>query len=183
MFGNVIGKSGQVYSQVLSVYLVSLFTHKRLRKYNLYQNISSLHNLTLVLNYDIIPWHWNIVGCLKFTPMWDNNINIGHSITALMAQGQMFLHYYDVTMGTIVSQITSLMIVYSAVYSNADQRKHQSSVSLAFVLGIHQWPVNSLHKWPVTRKMFPFDDDIMDSYDISEKPTLPGIFWSKHHKI
>ena len=47
------------------------------------------------------------------------------------------------------------------VYSNADHRKHQSSASLAFVRGIHRGPVNSPHKWPVTRKMFPFDDVIM----------------------
>ena len=47
------------------------------------------------------------------------------------------------------------------VYSGADQRKHQSSTSLAFVRGIHRWPVNSPHKWPVARKMFPFDDVIM----------------------
>ena len=40
-------------------------------------------------------------------------------------------------------------------------RKYQSSASLAFVRGIHRWPVNSPHKWPVTRKMFPFDDVIM----------------------
>ena len=40
-------------------------------------------------------------------------------------------------------------------------RKHQSSASLAFVQGIHRWPVNSPHKWPVTRKMFPLDDVIM----------------------
>ena len=39
--------------------------------------------------------------------------------------------------------------------------KHQSSASLAFVRGIHRWPVNSPHKGPVTRKMFPFDDVIM----------------------
>ena len=45
--------------------------------------------------------------------------------------------------------------------SDADQRKHQSSASLAFVRGIHRGPVNSPHKWPVTRKMFPFDDVIM----------------------
>ena len=70
-------------------------------------------------------------------------------------------HYHDVLMGAIASQITSLTIVYSTVYSGADQRKHQSSASLAFVLGIHRWPVNSPHKWPVTRKMFPFDDVIM----------------------
>ena len=43
-------------------------------------------------------------------------------------------------MGPMASHITSLMIVYSAVYSGKDQRKHQSSVSLAFVLGIHLWP-------------------------------------------
>ena len=42
--------------------------------------------------------------------------------------------------------------------SGADQIKHQSSASLAFVRGINRWTVNSLHKWPVTRKMFPFDD-------------------------
>ena len=64
-------------------------------------------------------------------------------------------------MDAIASQITSLTIVYSTVYSDADQRKHQSSASLAFVRGIHRWPVNSSHKWPVTRKMFPFDDVIM----------------------
>ena len=64
-------------------------------------------------------------------------------------------------MGAIASQITSLTIVYSTVYSDADQRKHQSSVSLAFVREIHRGPVNSPHKWPVTRKMFPFDDVIM----------------------
>ena len=45
-------------------------------------------------------------------------------------------HYSDVIMGAMASQITSLTIVYSTVYSDADQRKHQSSVSLAFVRGI-----------------------------------------------
>ena len=70
-------------------------------------------------------------------------------------------HYDDVIMSTIASQITSLTIVYSTVYSGADQSKHQSSASLAFVWGIHRGPVNSPHKWPVTRKMFPFDDVIM----------------------
>ena len=64
-------------------------------------------------------------------------------------------------MGAIASQITSLTIVYLTVYSDADQRKHQSAASGAFVRGIHRAPVNSPHKWPVTRKMFPFDDVIM----------------------
>ena len=71
----------------------------------------------------------------------------------------------DIIMGTMASQITNLTIVYSTVYSIADQRKHQSSASLAFMWGIHRWPVNSPHKWPVTRKMFPFDDVIIQSFD------------------
>ena len=76
-------------------------------------------------------------------------------------------HYNDVIMGTIASRITSFMIVFSTVYSDADKRKHQSSASLAFVRGIHREPVNSPHKWPVTRKMFPFEDVIMSLYDLT----------------
>ena len=71
------------------------------------------------------------------------------------------VHYDDVITSATASQITSLTIVYSIVYSAADQRKHQNSVSMAFVRGIHRGPVNSPHKWPVKRKMFPFDDVIM----------------------
>ena len=71
------------------------------------------------------------------------------------------VHYNDVIMGSMASQITSLTIVYSAICSGLDRRKHQSSASLASVRGIHRGPVNSPHKWPVTRKMFPFDDVIM----------------------
>ena len=66
-------------------------------------------------------------------------------------------------MSAMASQITSLTIVYSTVYSGTDQRKHQSSALLAFVRGIHWGPVNSLHKGPLTRKIFPFDDVIMIS--------------------
>ena len=66
-------------------------------------------------------------------------------------------------MGAIASQITSLTIVYSTVDSGADQSKHQSSASLAFVWGLHRGPGNYPHKWPVTRKIFPFDDVIMQN--------------------
>ena len=77
------------------------------------------------------------------------------------------IHYSDIIMGAIATQITSLTIVYSAVYSDADQRKHQSSASLAFVRGIHRWPVNFPQNWPLTRKMFPFDDVIMSKNGMS----------------
>ena len=69
-------------------------------------------------------------------------------------------------MGEMASEITSLTIVYSTVYSDTAQSKHQSSASLAFVWGIHRGPVNSPHKWPVKRKMFPFDDVIMSEIGI-----------------
>ena len=71
------------------------------------------------------------------------------------------IHYSDAIMSRMVSQITGVSIVYSMVCSGADQRKHQSFASLAFVSGIHQWPVNFWYKGPVTQKMFPFDDVIM----------------------
>ena len=69
-------------------------------------------------------------------------------------------HYNDVIMGAVASQITSLAVAYSIVFSGADQRKHQSSSSLDFVWGIHRWPVKSPHQGPVTLKMILFDDVI-----------------------
>ena len=74
-------------------------------------------------------------------------------------------------MNTMASQNTSITIIYSTVYSDIDQRKHQSSASLAFVrVGlIHRWPVNS-HTGTVTRKMFPFDDVII--WLLNAKPLL-----------
>ena len=71
------------------------------------------------------------------------------------------IHYCDVIMGTMASQITSVSRVCSTICSCADQRNHQSSASLDFVREIHRWPVNSPHKWPVTRKKFLFDDVII----------------------
>ena len=61
----------------------------------------------------------------------------------------------------MASQITGASVVYSTVFSGADQTKHQCSASLAFVRGIHRWPVNFPHKGPVTWKMIPFGDVIM----------------------
>ena len=99
------------------------------------------------------PSNWNI---LPFNSVWSG-----------FHAGERFSHYNDVTMAATASLFTSLTIVCSTVYSSAAQRKHQSSASLAFVRGINRRPVNSPHKWPVTWKMFPFDDVIMETY-------LPG---------
>ena len=86
-------------------------------------------------------------------------------LSSEIVPGKYDMHYNEVIMSVMVSQITSLTIVYSSVYSGTNERKHQSSASLAFVRGIHRGPVNSPHKGTVTRKMFPFDDVIMDFTD------------------
>ena len=68
--------------------------------------------------------------------------------------GTLTFHYNDVKKSAMASQITGISIVSSIVGSVADQRTHQSSASLAFVQGIHRWPVNPPQKRPVTRKVF-----------------------------
>ena len=75
------------------------------------------------------------------------------------------VHYNDVIMSTMASQITDFSIVYLTACSCPDQWKYQSSASLAFVRGIRRWPGNFPHKGPVTRKIFPFDDVIMCERD------------------
>ena len=73
------------------------------------------------------------------------------------------MHYNAVIMSAIASRMTSLTIVYSTVQTQgADKRNYQSSASLAFMMGNNRWTMNSLHKGTVTRKMFPFDDVIMN---------------------
>ena len=89
-------------------------------------------------------------------------------------------HYSHVIIGAMASQITGLTIVYSTVYSGLDQWKYQSSASLASVRGVHRWPLNSPHKWPVTRKMFPFDDVIILSHTHTDSLNMacPNMRWT-----
>ena len=96
----------------------------------------------------IVSWKWLLFLWLLVKPF-----SCRLSVVADRGHENGFTHYDDVIMTTIASQITSLTSVYSTVYSDADQRKHQTSASLAFVVGIH--------KGPVTRKRFLFDDVIM----------------------
>ena len=70
------------------------------------------------------------------------------SAARIVTRGLLYqnVYYSDVIVGSMASQITSLTIVYWAVYSGADQAIHQSSASQVFVPGIHRWPINSRHK-------------------------------------
>ena len=108
-----------------------------------YQGILRIYRRTQM------SWMWWCIGASKL-----HHKSCGEPVNA-------WLHYDDILMGEITSPITSLTIVHSIVYSGTDQRRHQRSASLAFVREIDRSPVNSPHKGPVTRKMFPFDDVIM----------------------
>ena len=81
-------------------------------------------------------------------------------------------HYRDVIMGAIVSQITSLTIFYSTIYSGADQRKKSKLRVTGLCAGNSPVAVNSPHKGPVTRKMFPFDDVVMTILILHDYDTL-----------
>ena len=78
-------------------------------------------------------------------------------------------------MSAMASQIAGVSIVCSTVCSGTDQRKQQSFASLVFVRGIHWWSADSPHKGPVTRKIFPLDDVIMD-YSCGQPVEIHGIF-------
>ena len=115
---------------------------------------NSNNRLVPGLLVQVMAWHW----------FWPRSVT-QCGITKPQCLQPFFMHYFHIHYSDIImsmmSQITSLTIVYSTVYSGADRRKHQSSASLAFVRGIHGWPVNSPHKGPVMWKMLPFDDIIM----------------------
>ena len=111
---------------------------------------------------------WKITKTTLITDYESDTCRLSYTLCTSKFGSCATTHYNDVTMKAIASQMTSLAIVYSTVYSDADQRKHQSSASLAFVRGIHRWPVNSPHKWPVTRKTFPFDDVVMKCFERSK---------------
>ena len=65
-------------------------------------------------------------------------MNCGASFTCTLLS---LFHYSDIIMSVIASEITRISMVYSTVGSGADQRKHEISASLAFVRGIHRWPI------------------------------------------
>ena len=81
--------------------------------------------------YFVYPWHLNNrdISCIMIVAMVSN----------CLGAGWWGIYYSDVIMSAIAFQITGVWIVYSTVRSGADQRKHQSFTSLAFVRGIHQW--------------------------------------------
>ena len=88
-----------------------------------------LQGLMSDLLYGFIRSSW-LSGVIVFAVI--NWVNCGWGLVA-PSYHTISYHYSDVIMSTIVSQITSLTIVYSTTYSGADQRKHRSYAPMAFV--------------------------------------------------
>ena len=131
--------------------------------WNTFNRIHQTCNLTIHL----LPGHW--MGCAI-------KLNLLELITRYVfwfswCHCYMKYHYNDIIMSMMASQITSPMIVYSTVYSGANKKNIKAPHYWPFVWGIHWWPVNSPHKWPVKRKFFPFDDVTMQSkYPANSSP-------------
>ena len=107
----------------------------------------------------------NFLQLRRFLDSPDGSTNTGESlmlshfpIAVISLHTKVLKHCNDVAMGAIASQITSLTIGYSIGYSDADQRKHQSSAPLAFV-----------------RKMFPFHDVTMEWHKLGHVSRV--VFW------
>ena len=106
---------------------------------------------------------------ILFRPQRMNSLYLCDSDVSILAsstkkswhQNTFCMYYSDVIMSAIASQIIDVSIVCSTVCSGADQRKHQSSVSLAFVRGIHRWPGDPPHERSITQEMFLCDDALM----------------------
>ena len=169
----IISPAGQDFTVMTSPKLAICLSYSLwmfylvLTVYLFYQTLLML-DILLIIHWPYIYWpRYNVI--LHRAHVWENYVDQKLCMKSWGRDDDFpphlwwraHFHYDDVIMDTMSSQITSHMIVYSTVYSDADQREHQSSASLAFVLGIHRGPVNSPHKWPVTRQMYSFDDVIM----------------------
>ena len=120
----------------ISRYIGPPYLGSRLKPdYNVFTALRSLilsSMLSLQSRYHYSKWRTR--NCKILRNFGSSNVAYHSSSTSI--------HYSDVIMGAMASQITSLTSVYSTVYSGVDRRKHQSSASLDLVRGIHQWPVN-----------------------------------------
>ena len=100
----------------------------------------------------ISPWR------IQVNTQWEYKMLVAHNLYPRHGNALQWRH-------NECDGVSNHSIVCTTICSGSDQKIHQSSASLAFVRGIHRWPVNSPHKGPVTRNMFPFDDVIMVLFD------------------
>ena len=131
---------------------------------------SNLNSMYSILNRG--NTHWRQVLEMATRYMYTN-----YDLEQVSSIHMNLRHYSDVTMSAMASQITGVSIVCSTTCLGTDQRKHQSSASLAFWRKSHLWPVDSPREGPVMRKIFPFDDVIMVMEHVCHQPVLELLSW------
>ena len=125
-----------IYVYKLQLRHMSVMTPQLFVQQIVQANVKWSIKATLLLFVGIHRWHVAHKGSVM-QKAWPHHDVIMMWYLINMCAGFSY-HYIDVIMTTMASQITSLTVVYSTVYSDADQRKHQSSASLVFVWGIHR---------------------------------------------
>ena len=137
-------------------WMISIFRTERVRWHIMINIQTDVWAWNMPLNLQLYKYYCNITDtkttCISILLIW------------LQTDECRWHHYSDVIMSAMAPQITSLTTVYSTIYSDADQRRHQIFAAQAFMRRIHRCPVNSPHKCPVTRKMFPFHDIFMTCF-------------------
>ena len=149
-----------------SAKMAAILSKDRWVKHDAQANICNVMLLSAQIHISIVTGshefslsYWGFYFCVGgVPPIMKMDTNVCRSTFRARS-----IHYNDVTMSAMASQITSITLVYPTLYSRHRSKK---TSSLAFERGNHRWPVNSPHKGPVTRKMFPFDDVIMWYYTL-----------------
>ena len=118
------------------------------------------------------------IRSLFFLRSWLGTDRFYSYLQGYLITGDEAFHFGDIITSSMVPQITGVLMVCSAVGSGAEQRKHQSSTSLAIMRRFHRWPMNYPHKGPVTPKIIPFDDVI--NYCIAPMKLLWGIWINRY---
>ena len=104
----------------------------------------SARNESIFTGYEGSP---SVSSHLNNTRNPNVKINFSNDAVFVLKQSEFFyhtwikciyVHYNDIIMCAMVSQITCVLIVCSAICSGADQRNHQTSASLSFLMGIHR---------------------------------------------
>ena len=144
------------------------------RSLNFARSVSLIDKLSLIWLYCDETGDFTVINYPLWCSSWSSS-NTSWS-GALFVESRLW-HYIDVIMTTMASQITSLTFVYSTFYSDADQRKHQSSASLAFLWGIHRDRWNPRTKDQLRGKGFHLMTSSCWALPVQ---TIPAILHSKH---
>ena len=127
------------YDVIVMIYDARYINHQRITVSGSVKKYSRIHFFVSILlvaaNYDTNTLYW--YHSIDLTTPREICTQFALCSVWMWLVSNWCVHYNDVIMGAVASQITSITIFYSTVDSDADQRKHQSSASLSFISSSH----------------------------------------------